>query len=419
MFDLLIKNCLPYGMSSCMDIAIKEGRIVQIERNIASEAANECIDAANCFIAPGFVDSHMHWDKAFTMNTAESCNLDEAIRRFQDYCNALTKEELKCDIKNRAMRLARLAVANGTTSARSHANIDETTGMAGIEALNELKQELKDVIRLQITVLPNFPDRDASQYGFVELENVLNKGLADFVGGAPFFNSHAENEKILRCLFALAEKYALPIDLHVDESDAPDVHCLETVADLTLQYGFTGKVSCGHCTAMNAVDEATRNRVIEKCRKAKLNIISLPSCNLFLMGRNDAQPVRRGITTIREFMAAGVNVAFASDNVRDPFRPYGNGNMLEECLLTTQLIQASRISEFNDVYRMGTYNAAKAMILDGYGIEKGCRADLVIFDTPDLQETLLSQGTKRIVIFGGRVVSRTEKNTVSCIDATK
>ncbi|MPN62646.1 Cytosine deaminase [bioreactor metagenome] len=137
------------------------------------------------------------------------------------------------------------------------------------------------------------------------------------------------------------------------------------------------------------------------------------------MGRNDAQPVRRGITTIREFMAAGVNVAIASDNVRDPFRPYGNGNMLEECLLTAQLIQASRIQEFNDVYRMGTYNAAKAMLLDGYGIEKGCSADLVIFDTPDLQETLLSQGTKRIVKFGGRVVSRTEKNAASCIDATK
>ncbi|MEA4872698.1 MAG: hypothetical protein VB076_07810, partial [Synergistaceae bacterium] len=149
MFDLLIKNCMPYGMSGCMDIAIKEGRIVQIEKNISCEAANECIDAANCFIAPGFVDSHMHWDKAFTMDTAESCNLDEAIRRFQDYCNALTKEDLKRDIKGRAMRLARSAVANGTTSARSHANLDDTTGMACVEALNELKQELKDVIRLQ------------------------------------------------------------------------------------------------------------------------------------------------------------------------------------------------------------------------------------------------------------------------------
>ena len=412
MFDLLIKNVNVYGKGTGMDVGIKDGRIAAIDQAIPSDQAGTALDGGGGFLSPGFVDSHMHFDKALTMSDKESCNLIEAIASFAAYCDSFTEDKLAEDITRRATQIVKMIVANGTTAARTHANLDFNNHYASVNALSQLKKDMAHVIDIQISALPTFyPDPKDREKSFAMLEDVCARGLIDYIGGSPFFSSHAQNAENIDRLFAIAQKYDMPIDVHVDESDEPDVHCLEYIADKTIETGYQGRVSCGHVTAMNAVDEETRNRVIEKCHRADLQIISLPSCNLFLMGREDQQPVRRGITTIKEFEAGGVNVSFASDNIRDPFRPYGNGDMLEECLLTVQVLQMALRAEMDDVFRMGTYNPARAMMLKDYGMEVGKRADMVLFDTKDLSDTIISQGTKRAVIKNGRIVASTKKET--------
>lgn len=412
MFDLLIKNVNVYGKGTGMDVGIKDGKIAAIDQAIPSGQAGTALDGGGGFLSPGFVDSHMHFDKALTMSDKESCNLIEAIASFAAYCDSFTEDKLAEDITRRATQIVKMIVANGTTAARTHANLDFNNHYASVNALSQLKKDMAHVIDIQISALPTFyPDPKDREKSFAMLEDVCARGLIDYIGGSPFFSSHAQNAENIDRLFAIAQKYDMPIDVHVDESDEPDVHCLEYIADKTIETGYQGRVSCGHVTAMNAVDEETRNRVIEKCHRADLQIISLPSCNLFLMGREDQQPVRRGITTIKEFEAGGVNVSFASDNIRDPFRPYGNGDMLEECLLTVQVLQMALRAEMDDVFRMGTYNPARAMMLKDYGMEVGKRADMVLFDTKDLSDTIISQGTKRAVIKNGRIVASTKKET--------
>jgi hypothetical protein len=141
-------------------------------------------------------------------------------------------------------------------------------------------------------------------------------------------------------------------------------------------------------------------------------IAALPSCNLYLMGRKDKQPIRRGVTRVKDFLKAGVNIAYASDNIRDPFRPYGNADMLEEGLLTAQVLQMGTPSELETVFRMGTYNPAKILGLKNYGTQVGCKADLVLLEAASPSEALISQATKAYVFKNGKPVAKTIKQQI-------
>jgi cytosine/creatinine deaminase len=129
------------------------------------------------------------------------------------------------------------------------------------------------------------------------------------------------------------------------------------------------------------------------------------------MGRIDKQPIRRGTTRIREFIDAGVNISYASDNIRDVFRPIGNGDMLEEGLLTAQVAQMVSRSDLETVFRMGTVNPAKALLLEDYGMEVGKQADLLIFDSESVASALMNQATRNYVIKKGKVVARNTRTS--------
>ncbi|MDD2371056.1 MAG: amidohydrolase family protein [Firmicutes bacterium] len=408
MYDLLIKNAFLYEIGKHKDLGIKNGKIVEIGEGIPETSGLEVIQANGNLVAPGFVDSHMHLDKVFSLGTTESKTLASAIVEFTNYCNSIKKEDWKQDVKRRAKEVARMVVKSGTTTLRTHINIEASTDLYSVEAINELKNELKDFVDIKITSLTSFYDGpEAIDKRLDLLDYACKNGLIDFVGGSP--HAHDNWEELTDKLFTIAVRNNLPIDFHVNESDNPDIRNFEQIADLTMKYGYEGLVSCGHVTALNAVDDQTAARVIAKAKKADLQIITLPSCNLYLMGRNDKQPIRRGVTRIREFLEAGVNISYASDNICDPFRPFGNGDMLEEGLLTAQVAQMATKSELETVFRMGTINPAKTLLLKDYGLGIGKQADLVIFDTDSVAEALIRQATRSYVIKKGKIVARNTK----------
>ncbi len=410
MYDLLVKDAFLYGEETRADIAIEKGKIADVAPGVSEGLAKEVIQAGGNLVAPGFVDSHMHFDKVLSLGETESPTLGEAIVNFTKYVNSVPAEEIKSDIKRRAKEVARMCCLGGTTALRTHANVEAALGLKGVEALNELKDELKEFVEIQITALPSFYDGpEIVKERMKMLDDAAGAGLLDYIGGA--MHLHENCAQITEDLFALAVKHNLPIDFHVDEHDHPDVSNFMQIAELTQRYGYEGRVSCGHVTALCAVDDATAEKAIQMAKDAQLNIITLPSCNLYLMGRSDHQPIRRGVTRIREFSDAGVNISYASDNIRDPFRPIGNGDMLEEGLITAQVAQMVTKSELERVFAMGTVNPAKAMCLRDYGLKKGCQADFVVFDKATVADALVSQATRNAVVKNGRVVARTVKTT--------
>jgi cytosine deaminase len=406
LYSLLIKNVRVFGNESIQqDIGIQGDSIVKIGQDLGNNG-EKIIDGAGKLVIPGFVDIHTHLEKSMTSHLLknEEGTLMGAIISMNEFFAKFDPE----DIYQRARKAAELAISQGTTALRTHITIDRTVGLGIIRPILKLKEDLKDVLTLQVIAFPSSHEGGMQEPDFDVLRQAISEG-ADLLGGCPHLEE--EHKPFTDNIFRLAKELDVDLDLHVDESDEPNVDALEYVAEKTIEMGYQGRVNAGHCTALSAVPKAISDRVIGKVKDAGMSITTLPSCNLFLMGRHDEVLQRRGVTRIREFLKAGVNVCYASDNVRDPFRPFGNHDLLEEALLTTQVAQMGTDEELNTILKMGTYNPAKAMNLPRYGLEEGCYADLVVLDAASAPEAIVKQSVKEWIIKRGRVVVKNTRVT--------
>ncbi|MBE3580946.1 MAG: amidohydrolase family protein [Thermoanaerobacteraceae bacterium] len=401
--DLLLRRAR-FMDGSLQDIAIRDGRIRDMGPDLPGPA-REIVDVKGRLVIPAFVDAHTHLEKALVGVAGGAASLEEAILAFARLYNTLTRE----DVQARAGKVLEMAIGHGTGTLRSHVTVVPEIGLVALEALLELKEKYSPFIDLQLVAMPAGVDYDLDDATLKLLEEAARLGV-DALGGAPHLSRDPFDS--IDKTFDLAEKYGLPVDFHVDEHDEPDVRTLEYLAEKTRERGWAGRVVAGHCCALAAVPDDVAARVIEKVREAGISIITLPSCNLYLMGRKDRQPVRRGVTRVRELLEAGVNVAYASDNIRDPFRPFGNADMLEEALITAQVLQMGLPRELETVLKMGTYNAAAATGLgEDYGLRPGARADLVVLEAESPAEAVITQAAKAYVFKGGRLVARGRKHT--------
>ena len=410
MIDVAIYRARLADNPGLVDVFISGGKIIEIRPAADEVDAKTVIRADGALLSPGFVDTHMHLDKTGVVMPEESPTLDLAVENYSKYINSFTPDNLVEDIKRRARETLRRAVAAGTTTVRTHVNVEAANGIRSIEAINELREELRPYIDIQITALPSFydgPEAQKKRMGL--LDSVARDGLVDAMGGAAHL--HDNKIELTRQLFEIAVKNDIDVDFHIDEQDDPDIDTFIETARLTKKYGYEGRVSCSHITALCRVDDGLAKEAIAQAKEADLNIITLPSCNLYLMGRTDSQPIARGVTRIKEFLAAGVNTVYASDNIRDPFRPIGNGDMLEEGLLTGQVAQMLTDSEFQTIHEMGTVNAAKALRLADYGLDVGKKADLVLLDASDIGTAYRDQAVRIAVIKNGQVVATNQLKT--------
>ena len=396
MLDLILKNALPFPGNERADVAIENGIIVAMEPNINAPAAKN-IDATGLLLIPSFVDSHMHLDKALVAGEKDPDGLLDAIRISGEYQRSIPAERIVEDILSRARKVVEMEIVNGSGALKSHVLIDPVWGTAGLTAILALKCEFQNIIDV-FNIVPWHPDFEK------ELNRAAKAGEIDFIAGYPTLTP--DYRAAVDEIFERALRFSLPVDLHVDESDDPNIDCFEYVLKKTIDTSMQGRVNCSHVTALCAVDDLRAARAIELAAKAEVNIITLPSCNMFLMGRKDQQPIRRGITRVHEFLRAGVNVAYASDNIRDPFRPFGNGDMLEEGLFTAQVMQYGTSDQLDEIMRMGTYRAARNTLIGGYGLCPGCTADLTLIEASSAKQALISRGTRKYVFKHGKLVAK-------------
>jgi cytosine deaminase len=189
--------------------------------------------------------------------------------------------------------------------------------------------------------------------------------------------------------FQLAKEFNRDIDCHCDETDDPQSRFTEVMAADTLEQGWQGRVTASHCTAMHSYDNAYAFKLIRLLARAQVNVVANPFDNVVLQGRFDTYPKRRGITRVKELLAAGVNVALGHDSIMDPWFPLGRGDMLAAAQLALFLCHMSGYDEINDVLDLITANAAKTLrIQDAYGIEEGKPASFLLLDAPSAFEAL-------------------------------
>jgi cytosine/creatinine deaminase len=392
----VLRNARVGETPQTVDIALENGFIKAIDHHLALQGQHEWNLNGN-IVVPGLVDAHVHLDKTFSTTFNKSGTLQEAIDVWRQEKPHLTYEGYVA----RMMQAVQVAVLKGTTSLRTHIDLDAQSGFAALEAVLELREKFQPMIDIQIVAL--------GQAGLNEEETkavqaALEMG-ADLVGGAPALLPNP-NESI-DAIFSLAERYGKGIDLHIDETEDVNVLTLEYLAEKTIEREMQGLVTAGHCCSLAFVDDATADRVMEKVKEAKLNVITLPSCNLVLMGRGTF-PVARGLTRVKELLGAGVNVAAASDNVRDPFNPLGNYDLLFIANLTAHAAHMTGARELETCINMVTSNAAEILGLQNYGLFEGGRADLVVVDAVNVMNMLAGVPERLATFKHGELIVRSE-----------
>jgi len=409
MLDLILRGAnLPDGREG-QDIAVADGRIAEVAPGIEAKAARE-IDARGRLVTPPFVDAHFHMDSTLSLGRPrlnESGTLLEGIQLWSELKPHLTVETIKA----RALEFCRWAIARGSLAVRSHVDICDDELLA-VEALLEVKREIAPFLDLQLVAFP--------QDGFLRypqarenLLRVLDKGV-DVVGGIPHFErTMAEGAQSVKELCEIAAERGLPVDMHCDETDDPLSRHVESLAYETQRLGLRGRVTGSHLTSMHSMDNYYVSKLIPLMREAGLHVVANPLINITLQGRHDSYPKRRGMTRVKELMAAGINVAMGHDCVMDPWYSLGSHDMLEVAHMGLHVGQMTGTAEMQSCFDAVTRNAAKIMSLEGYGLEPGCHADLVVLQASDPIEALRLKPARLHVLRRGRVIAETPPVTAT------
>jgi cytosine deaminase len=401
--DLLIRHAnLPDGRTD-VDLLALNGRIAALGPMLVAPPGVPEVDAAGALLCPPFVDAHFHMDATLSQGLPRvnaSGTLLEGIALWGELKPMLTEEA----VAERALQYCDWAVARGLLAIRSHVDVCDERLLA-VRALLEVKRQVAPYLDLQLVAFPQ--DGLLRTPGAIQtLTQALDMGV-EVVGGIPHFErTMAEGAESVRLLCELAAQRGLMVDMHCDESDDPLSRHIETLAFQTQRLGLHGRVTGSHLTSMHSMDNYYVSKLLPLIRESQVHVVANPLINITLQGRHDSYPKRRGMTRVPELMAAGVNVAFGHDCVMDPWYALGSGDMLEVAAMGLHVAQMTSVHGQRQCFDAVTVNAAKVMGLTGYGLEPGCRADLVLLQATSPEEAIRLRATRLLVVRGGQVLSR-------------
>lgn len=398
--NCVYKNVRLKGKKDLIDILVEDGVFKKIGNNIQG---NEEIDLKGNLVLPPYVDPHIHLDYVFTAKKDGALNgtgtLFEGIQRWSETKSDLTIEE----IKERAKLGIKKEMLNGVQFIRTHADVTDPA-LTSLKALLELKEELKDIVTIQIVAFPQ-EGMYAYKGGDLLVEEALKMG-ADCVGAIPHFEFAREfGEKSIHKTVELALKYNKLIDVHCDETDDDQSRFLELLAALAYMNDIGHLTTASHTCSFGSVNNAYAFKLMKLLKQSKVNFISCPTENIYLQGRQDTYPKRRGLTRVKELNDAKINVCFAQDSMSDPWYPLGNGNMMMILDHGIHIAQMMSFEEIDNALDLITTNGAITMnIQEQYGIEEGKPANFIVLNAKSEFEAICERAGVLASIRNGKTL---------------
>jgi cytosine deaminase len=376
-FDLILRDGRIAGNDrELVDIGVRDGRIAQIGPRLGMAARSGARDLAlnGRLLVPGFVETHIHLDKSCICDrcACPTGTLREAIEAVASAKRDFTEE----DVHARAKRTLEKAIVQGTTRMRCHVEVDPRIGLKGFRAVSALKREYAWAVELEICVFPQ--EGLNNDPGAFELLVQACEGGADLVGGCPYTDSDPPGQ--IARIFELAKRFDVDIDFHLDFDLDPSWMHLDDVCRRTMEHGWGGRVAIGHVTKLSALDAASLQRVGAKLADAGVGVTVLPATDLFLMGRGIAHSVPRGVAPAHRLREMGVTCSLATNNVLNPFTPFGDCSLIRIANLYANIAQIGRSDQLEACLDMITNMPARLMNLVDYGIAVGNPADIVVLD---------------------------------------
>jgi len=376
--DLILRNARIVGAEDApADIGIERGRIAAIAPKLSAEG--ETIDLGGRLAHGGFVETHIHLDKSAIL---ERCNaargdLDEAIGEAAKAKKAFTPE----DVHARASRTLEKAILQGTTHMRTHLEVDPNVGLRSLEGVLPLLKQYAWAIDLEICVFPQ--EGLLNNPGTDELMVESLKRGCRVVGGAPYTDSNPPGQ--IDRVFQMAREFDIDIDMHLDFGPTAAGMDVEHVCRRTDEHKYGGRVAVGHVTKATSLPMPDFEAMAKRLADAGVALTVLPSTDLYLMGRHHSHDhnVTRGVVPAHKLLRHGVNCSLSSNNVLNPFTPFGDCSQIRMANLYANISQVGKRADMRECFDMVTRRPAELMRLKQYGIAVGHPADIVVLDATE------------------------------------
>ncbi|NYF11394.1 cytosine deaminase [Leifsonia sp. AK011] len=391
---------LPDGSTCDVELIDDVVRGVRPSEGRPAEVGSSELDLTGFMLLPAAAEPHAHLDKALTWDLINppAGDLVQAIASWQEYSAGMTVESIADRARTQALAMLR----NGTTAIRCH--VDILLGpepLRGVQALVQVRDELADLIDIELVALAGWQATDAA------VEAALDLGV-DLVGGAPHLAPDPSAD--LRRLLAIASRRGVGVDLHTDEGLTGHLTIIEYAR---IVRDWQQPVSAGHCVRLGTLEASELDEVIAEVLASNIGIVSLPITNLYLQGWDHPVSTPRGLTALRALIDAGVRVGAGADNVRDPFNPVGRSDAFETASL---LVTAGHLS-LEEAWSTVSTGSRSVMSLPPAGVSVGSRAELVAVRGSSLSDVIANAPADRFVIHAGRLVARSHVVTDMAIPA--
>jgi cytosine deaminase len=390
--------------SLLLDIHVVDGKIGAIRpAGPAPAPESTAVDLAGRHVWPMPVDVHAHLDKAHVIDRTQ--NLSGTFVNARDATSEDRVRYWRAEDVHRRMDFGlRCAEAHGVTAIRTHLDSHEPQGDISWAVFREMRAAWKGRIDLQAVGLMPI-DMYWGPYGDHLADVVAQSG--GIMGGVTRASGSVHGVKVddldalLDRIFTLASERNLDVDLHVDETGDPAAASLWNVAQATLRHNYQGRVTCGHCCSLAVQDPERIARTIELLAQARINIITLPTVNMYLQDRvPDRTPRWRGVTLVKELRAAGILVAIAGDNCRDPFYAYGDHDMMDTFRQGVRILHLDH--PHGDAPALATHMPAAIMGLPHGKIRTGEAANMIVLNARSMNEVIARPQSDRVLIKAGR-----------------
>ncbi len=372
--DLIVRDAriLRDGELVNVDIAVEGERIAAIAPALAADGPE--LKAEGCLVVPGLIETHIHLDKTCILDRCrlEEGTVAEAVRETAAAKRGFTVE----DVYARGRKTLERCVSHGTMRMRTHVELDPGIGLIGLEAVEQLARDYAWAIDVELCV---FPQEGMTNYPGTE--ELLIEGLrrgARTIGAVPYFDTDPRGQ--IDRIFAIARDFDAEIDMHLDLAETTQNMQIEYVCRKTEEFSRGGRVAVGHVTQMSLLPPERFGEIAKRLADAGVAVTILPSTDLHLMGRSHDHAVPRGVVPAEPLRKAGVTCSISTNNVLNPFTPYGDGSLIRMANLYANVCHVSRPADLAGCLDMITGSAARLMRLNDYGIRVGAPADLVCLD---------------------------------------
>ncbi|PSB05751.1 amidohydrolase [Pleurocapsa sp. CCALA 161] len=402
--DLKITNVTLPDRKGNWHVAIANGYIREVSVEPIFTKTDQTLDAQGKLLIPGLVDPHIHLDKALLLERypAVEGTFSEAMQKTLQ----AKQEYTLSDIQSRASKIIEKAIAFGTTSMRTHVEVDPILQLKSFEALLPLKEKYAWGITLQLAVFAQ--EGITNQPGTIDLLRQAMAMGGDAIGSAPYIDPDPAAN--IRLVFDIAQEFDCDVDFHLDFLDDDSPLLLPIVIESTLKHNWHNRVCLGHMTKLAGLTTAALTAFIPQLKEAGIAILALPATDLYMMARNDTHNVRRGVAPIDRLAESGVKVGLATNNVQNLFTPFGDGDVLKICTLLAQVLQLGTTDSHRLCLEMATSKAAEAIGISDYGIAVGKVADLVLLDANSVSEAIAIAPIGRITIKRGSIVAQSKSS---------